>query len=285
MYRYQGQVSRSKIAINIIVLFFALYNVAKRDYKSEDISLFESWVIETLAPLQEGTISLKQRVVGLFDHYVWLINASKENTNLKKEIKALNGRLFDLAEVQRENDRLKKLLKVGESSVYQKVLAQIIAKDVDSGFRVLRVNKGSKHGISLRSPVVTSDGLVGYIYRVSSGYSDILTILDANNRVDGIITRTRTHGIIEGDSKNLCRMKYVVRTAQIEVGDEVITAGLGEIYPKGLKVGAVKKIEKESYGITQMVALEPSVDFDTLEEVMILLDQAPSQIKGDDDAL
>ena len=122
---------------------------------------------------------------------------------------------------------------------------------------------------------MTSDGVVGYIYQTSKHYSDIITILDQNNRVDAIVSRTRSHGIVEGYNDTNCIMKYVTRTEPVVLNDEVITAGLGDIYPKGLKVGTVSKIERESYGITQFVEITPSVNFGKLEEVIVLISGLP----------
>ena len=117
------------------------------------------------------------------------------------------------------------------------------------------------------------NGLVGYVYRLTPNYADILTILDQNNRVDSIVARTRTHGIVEGISEFKCRLKYVNRTEKVEVGDEIITAGLGNIYPKGIKVGKITQIDKENYGITQSIVVTPSVNFHKLEEVVVLIEK------------
>ena len=152
----------------------------------------------------------------------------------------------------------------------KRILAQIVSYDANSDFRVLRINKGSGDGIKLQSTVVTSDGVVGYIYRLTDHFADILTIIDTNNRVDVLVQRTRSHGIVEGYRASKCLMKYVSQTDPVILGDEVITSGLGNVYPKGLRVGSVTRIERESYGITQQIEVTPAVDFTTLEEVVVL---------------
>ncbi len=229
-------------------------------------------MIEVLAPLQRGTLSLKESVAYTVDHYITIVNTSKENEELKKEVNLLQGEIFSLKEVRQENERLKQLLEFGKAIVRKKVLAQIVSWDSSNEFKVLRINKGEIHGLKLMSPVITTTGLVGYIYRLGANYSDILTILDQNNRVDSLVVRTRTHGIVEGDSGFTCHMKYVNRTEKLELEDIVITAGLGEIYPKGIKVGTISHIDKENFGITQKVEVRPSVDFHKLEEVVVLVD-------------
>jgi rod shape-determining protein MreC len=248
----------------------AIWGLARQDLRSRSTSFFERVMIETFAPIQAGTVSLKDRLATFFDHYIFLINTSIENEQLSKEVSQYRSELFKLSEVEKENKRLKKLLQFGEELQHQKVLAQVIGWDSSNEFKVLRINKGKRDGIQTKYPVITADGLVGYVFRVSNNYSDILTILDQNNRVDALVATTRSHGIVEGSSGQLCFMKYVPRTETIEIDDVVITAGLGDIYPKGIKVGKISKVEKESYGITQYIEVTPSVDFRKLEEVVIL---------------
>ena len=252
----------------------ALYGVANQNYKVDSVSVFDQLLIELLAPIQSGTLSMKKSITSAIDHYVMIVNTSKENIELKKEVAKLEGAVFSLQEVEKENERLKRLLEFGKDISHKKVLAQIVSWDSTNEFKVLRINKGSNHGLKELSPVITMTGLVGYVYRVTPNFADVLTILDQNNRVDTIVMRTRTHGIVEGTSSFKCRLKYVARTEKLELGDVILTAGLGEIYPKGIKVGTISKVDKESYGITQEIEITPSVDFYKLEEVVVLLEKS-----------
>ena len=263
--------SRWVLVNNIIVGVIALYGVAVQDYKVGGHSLFQHMMVEVMAPIQRGTLSFKESVAYTVDHYVTIVNTSKENETLRKDVDTLENTIFSLKEVKKENERLKALLEFGKDIPRKKVLAQVVSWDSSNEFKVLRINKGSNHGLELLSPVITMTGLVGYVYRLSGNYSDILTILDQNNRVDSIVARTRTHGIVEGNSNFMCHMKYVSRTESLEIGDTIVTAGLGEVYPKGIRVGKISKINKENYGITQKIEITPSVDFHKLEEVVVLL--------------
>lgn len=263
--------SRWKLFNNILVGLVAIYGIAVQDYRQGTKSFFQAAVIEVLAPIQRGTTSFKEQISSTIEHYFLIVNTSKENVDLRQKVAVLENKIFQLSEVEKENQRLKQLLEFGKEIPRKKVLAQVVSWDSSNEFKVLRINKGSSDGLELMSPVITINGLVGYIYRLSFNYADILTILDQNNRVDSIIASTRTHGIVEGRTGFTCQMKYVSRTESLNVGDEVITAGLGEIYPKGIKVGKVSKINKENFGITQKIEIKPSVDFHKLEEVVVLI--------------
>jgi rod shape-determining protein MreC len=265
--------SRWKLVNNLIVIALSLWGVAAHNYSLKNVSFFESFMIEAFAPIQRGTLSLKEKMAYMVDHYLLIVNTSKQNVELNKKVSELENKIFVLNEVEKENERLKQLLQFGAEIPREKVLAQIVSWDSSNEFKVLRINKGRNHGLKNMSPVITMNGLVGYVYRLSSNYADILTILDQNNRVDAIVSRTRAHGIIEGIGEFKCRLKYVTRTENVEVGDEVVTAGLGNIYPKGIKIGSITQIDKESYGITQSIEIQPAVDFHRLEEVVVLVEK------------
>ena len=266
-----GKDQRLKFFLNVLVILLSFFVLSRERFVFKKNSAFENFMIDSLAPIQREMAFIQRTLKSIFTHYFDNISASKENKVLKKEIAFLENRIFTYEEIERENKRLKKMLRFGKGTAWKKILAQIVGWDASSDFRVLRINKGMNEGIRLESTVVTNNGLVGYVYRLSDHFSDILTILDPNNRMDGIVQRTRTLGILEGYSSGKCLMKYVAGTELIILNDIVLTSGLGNIYPKGLVIGRVSKIERESYGVTQRIEVAPTVDFNKLEEVVVLV--------------
>jgi rod shape-determining protein MreC len=257
--------------IDIAVLLTALVGFTRRDELISQTSTFENFMIDSLAPLQRGISVMQASVRDVFTHYFANVSASKDNVELQRGVDELKGKLFSFEELARENKRLKDLLSFGAEIHYEKVLARVIAWDATSDAKVLRLNKGSRDGLRLQSTVVTSEGLVGYVYRLTDHFADVLTILDPNNRVDVLIERTRSHGILEGFSTDRCVLKYVARSEPVILADNLITSGMGNIYPKGIKVGQIVRIERESYGITQYIEVSPAVYFGRLEEVVVLV--------------
>ncbi len=268
---YTNSAQRLKLILNILVLGFALWGVSNRSKRMDETTQFENLMIDFFAPVQRSVTFFHDEVVTFFDSYILNVNASKSNVYLKKEVANLKSTIFKFDEISKENNRLRDLLEFGEEVAHKKVLARIVAWDANSNYKVLRINKGLKNGIRLQSTVVTAEGLVGYIFRLTNNFSDILTIIDPNNHVDGIVQRSRSHGIISGSGENICLMKYITRTEPVILGDLILTSGLGNIYPKGLKVGRVSRIERQSYGITQDVEISPTVDFSRLDEVVVLV--------------
>jgi rod shape-determining protein MreC len=262
---------RLKIILNVIVLTIAFFSMARRSPVISEASLAEKTLIDFLAPIQRGVTSAHSHISYFFDDYLNNISASKENKVLEKKVSEYEKRVFRYQETLKENERLKKLLKFGSSISYEKVLARVVAWDASSDIKVVRINKGANDGLQIQSPVVTSAGLVGYVYRMTDHFADVLTILDSNNKVDALLQRVRAHGIVEGDNIDGAIIKYISRSEPIVLGDIMITSGLGNIYPKGIRIGYVSRIEREIYGITQGVEVTPAVDFGRLEEVIILI--------------
>jgi rod shape-determining protein MreC len=263
--------SKTKIVNNLIVGVLAIYGISQKQFNLGQPSLFHQIVAEVISPVQESFSSSKKSLSSLWDNYLIIVNTSKENSVLKKQISRLESDLTTMEEMRKENLRLKRLLNYSDEVSHQRVMAQVVGWDSANEFKVIRLNKGTKHGIKTMAPVITDHGLVGYVYRATENYSDVLTILDQNNRVDVVVERTRTHGIVEGVFNFKCALKYIMRNEPVEVGDKLITAGVGGIYPKGVKVGMITSISKENFGMTLSIEVIPSVDFDKLEEVLVLI--------------
>jgi len=263
--------NRLKHFINIVFLAVSLYSASTTEYRLAEISFFDRFLINALAPIQKGLSSTKDYISSGIEHYLLNVTASRENIKLKRDYSELESELFKIREIEKENRRLKALLEFNSEIPLKKVLAEVVAWDASSEFKVIRINKGSKSGLRLQSTVITTQGLVGYVYRLTDNFADVLTILDRNNKVDAVLERIRAHGIVEGYSQDKCIMKYVGRKDPVVLEDILITSGLGNVYPKGIKIGTVSRIERESFGITQYIEVKPSVDFSRLEEVVVLL--------------
>ncbi len=211
-----------------------------------------------------------KQVNGVWNGYIWLIDAKDENTSLKKELnqlKELNNRYL---EYQQENKRLRRLLEFKKESSMMVVPAQIISKDSSSWFKTLLIDKGSDDAVKKNQAVVTHQGIVGRTIEATGNASKVLLLTDLNSSVAVLIQRNRAEGIMIGSEQEECRIKYLPRISDVKVGDVVITSGLGGIFPKGLRVGEITQIKKKDYGLFQDARLQPYVKFSELEEVLIV---------------
>lgn len=256
------------LAIFILIPILSLNTSSK---SPGDFNFFDRTIVFFTSPLQSAITYSIDRIATLLQNYIFLQSARQEYATTVEENRRLLNTIHNLKEIEVENGRLRALLQFESTIEDKKLTAQVIAKDVSTEFRSIRINKGSKAGIQKGMPVVTHEGIVGRILRTTPHYSDVITILDNLSSVDAIIQRSRARGVLEGQTDSSCSLKYVLRTDTVDVGDVVISSGLDGVHPKGLMLGHVSKVNKKSYGITQEVEVRPSVDFSKLEEVLVIL--------------
>lgn len=238
---------------------------APRDYRLPDRA-----IIGLTAPVQSLITWVLDGITAGVQNYLYLWKVRSENTLLLDQNRKFVTQIAALREAELENQRLRKLLQFQTEFSIKTTLARVIAKDVSSDFRSLRINRGANAGIRKNMAVVTHEGVVGRILRTTGDTADIVTVLDFQSSVDIVVERSRVRGIVAGLTEQMCELKYALRTDDIQVGDRLISSGLGGIFPKGVPVGVVAQVNKKAYGISQEVEVTPAVDFARLEEVMVV---------------
>jgi len=151
--------------------------------------------------------------------------------------------------------------------------ANVAAQDLSAWFQSIIIDQGGDAGIQPGMAVVNEEGVVGVILGTTPGASKVLLIVDSQSSVDGYVQRSRARGTLHGSSERGCSFEYVLRDQDVEVGDLLLTSGLGAIYPKGLPIGRVRSVDRKPYGLFQLAEVEPMVDFRQLEEVFVILDR------------
>lgn len=257
----------------IILFLFLLIPITAIDTThraARDYRFYDRAILGITAPIQAGiTWSLDQLVSG-FQNYVYLWHTRQDNLALLDENRRLLNSIASLQEAQQENLRLRKLLDFQETNQLNTVIARVVAKDVSTEFRAIRLNRGHASGIRKNMAVVSNQGIVGRVLRTTRNTADVVTILDLLSAVDAIVERSRARGIVEGMTDDTCQLKFALRTDDIQPGDVLISSGLGGIFPKGIPVGSVLNVNRKPFGITQDVEVKPSVDFAKLEEVLVV---------------
>ncbi|MGZ3687962.1 MAG: rod shape-determining protein MreC [Bdellovibrionota bacterium] len=271
----------------ITLFFFVLIPVIAIDTTTRsprDYRFYDRVIVALTSPIQAGiTWSLEQIAAG-FQNYIFLLHTRQDNLALLDENRKLLNSIASLRETQQENVRFRKLLHFEEKFNLEAVVARVIAKDVSTDYRSIRINRGESSGLRKNMSVLTDEGIVGRVLRTTKDTSDVVTLVDLNSAVDAIVERSRARGIVEGRTDETCELRYALRTDDIQPGDVLISSGLGGIFPKGVPVGTVSKVNRKPYGITQEVEVRPSVDFAKLEEVIVVLkgdyELATSEGKG-----
>lgn len=232
-------------------------------------------ILRASAPVQFVATELAQAVSTLIESYVFLVDVSRENDELRRQVDRLRAENRALREQARENRRLKELLQLRQRMGGDMVSARVIGKEVSPFFRVLRIriDRGERDRVRPGMPVVSAQGLVGQVRRAWGRYADVQLTVDRTSAVAVVVQRTGAPAILRGTGESdryLCRTDYLDRDAEVQVGDEIYTSGLGQSFPASLLVGTVTAVRQREFGLYQEAEVTPAVDFSTLDEVVVL---------------
>ena len=234
-------------------------------------------IVTLISPVQYAAATLARGLSNLWGEYVYLVDVKRDNTDLAAENARLRADMRKLQPLEAENRRLRGLLELKNHVPADVVSAQVIAKDTNEFFRVARValDRPSRDITSdARLPVITLDGVVGVTGKVAGDQVEVQLVVDAGEGVDVVVERSGARGMLRGtgdQSKYRCDVEYVKRTDEVEVGDLLITSGVGRRFPAGIPVGRVTEVIKKDFGEFQAVTAEPTVDMSRLAEVLIVI--------------
>ncbi len=271
---------RLPIIIGLLILV-PLFNLSSNLKSPKELKWYDRVVLWVMAPFQKTVTGGMNQIVYVINHYVLLTSAKIENDGLKKENSRFAEIVSNMREIQRENERLRKLLAFKEKYLASGVSAEVIARDTTSEYQTIRINKGGDVGLKVRMPVMTPEGIVGQLITVWQHYSDVLLLTDQNHAIDIIVQRSRARGVVKGGDRLKCEIHYLARTDDVVVGDILVSSGIEGIFPKGLLVGTIGLIEKKKFGVSQRVVVSPAVDLSKLEEVLVITNLSSIKLPPD----
>jgi rod shape-determining protein MreC len=273
------------VVLLLAVPFFFLRASIRRP---EEMNAVDRTVMRVAAPLQYFAAATARGVSGIIGDYVYLVDVKADNNKLAYENARLRTKVREVTAVQVENRRLLRLLGLRETIPDEVVSAAVIGKNTTEYFRVAELTLDTS-GVAVRSnmPVVSLDGAVGTVMRVAGDRIDVQLTVDSGFGVDVVVERTGARGFVRGvgdPTRYAVRVEYVQRADQVDVGDLLVTSGVGCRFPKGIAVARVVRVTKRDFGIYQEVDAEPTVDFSRLEDVLIVMadpkDCAPAAKRG-----
>lgn len=259
------------IIIVVLLLAVPFFFLRASIRRPEEMSVVDRTIMRVAAPLEYVSAALARGISSLFGDYVYLVDVKKDNDKLAYENARLRAEVRQLKSAEAENVRMRRLLNLRETISAETVSAVVIGKDTTEFFRVAHVTLDNP-GVQVKPgmPVLSFDGTVGTVLRV------------AGDKVD--VERTGARGFVRGvgdRSRYGVRVEYVQRSDEVDVGDVLLTSGVGCRFPKGVPVARVNKVIKRDFGMYQTVEAEPTVDFSRLEEVLVVLsDSKDCEAKG-----
>jgi len=194
----------------------------------------------------------------------------EENIRLKAEIARMLKEQQEYREAFQENKRLRELLSLKEKEHRYITTARVIGRSSDQWSNTLILDKGLSDGITKDMTAITNRGLIGKISGASVSYAHLLLLSDINFSAAARLQEGRTEGVISGTGFRKCQLKYIPSEEEVKKGDIVITSGLDSLFPQGIPIGYVSKVNKKGTGIFQYIEVIPLVDNAKIEEVVII---------------
>jgi len=253
---------------NLIFLFLGILIISLLNFYQKAVKNFFYKISE---PIQKTFWRAGMKISNFFETISEIKRLKSENEKLKLKNQELLSQVANLSEVKRENEILREALNLGLEKEFKISLAQITSKDISQDF--ILINKGSRDGIEENMPVITSQKiLVGKIYKVYKNYSGVMLLTNKENSFGGKIVGKETLGEVSGEGNLKIIFDLIPQEKEISEGDVVETTVLGRVFPEGLLVGKIGKIQKSDVQSYYQAEVSPFFDLDKLETVFIILD-------------
>ena len=236
-----------------------------------------------LVPFQRAAAAISGGVDEVWTKYTQIDEILAENEQLKEENSSLRQRMVDYDTMKAENEAFKDLAQIQEENPeYEYASGFIIGRDPLEQFGGFTIDQGTLNGVEKNDVVVSDQGyLVGIVLEAGLNSSKVITILSPSLNAAGVVSRTRDNGILTGSaeyaSQGLCTFTNLSRDTQATVGDEIITTGLGGVFPADILVGTVEKLAPESSGKSMVAVVRPGQDIDSLKHVFVIVDRDDGQ--------
>lgn len=259
------------IIITVIILI-AIVIISNIDI--ENFSLMGEALSSFVMPVQNGITYIKNKISGNSTFFSDMAALKEENKTLKAHNSELEKSLRELEVIKSENETLKQYVNLGDKyTEYSTIPGYVINKSTSNYSNVIVINVGEKDGIKVGMSVIADEGLVGHVISVTSDTSKVQTLLDNSSAVSSVVGTARDSVIVKGnlETPNMLKGTYIPTTATLLSGDRIETSGLGGIYPKGITIGTVKQIVDTKNLTNRYVVVEPAVNFNKLETVLVII--------------
>lgn len=212
-------------------------------------------------------------ITNSFNHIIRISQLSyvdTEKLELRHRVRELEKEQAESEEIRLENNRLRNLIGFKQSFMKSSIAVSVIGRDPNSWSSIIFIDKGSDDGIIEDSVVISSDGLAGRVRESGRTMSKVMLINDIDSKIGAIVQRSREQGLLVGTADGECRLIYLSLDSDIVKGDKILTSGMGMIYPKGILIGEVARVETERGRLYKYAVVEPFARLSKLEEVLCI---------------
>jgi len=262
------QRNRGRLLVaGLFLLAFLLFQARLK--ATAERSWFDRVLVTISAPVQNAVVRVVDGSVELWSDYVWLVGVEEENDRLRTRISDLERQLSGQSELRAENDRLRVLVGMAHRLPGRSMIAsKVIALGTSPATQVVRVDVGEDEGVTAGDVVLAG---IGRVVGTTGSYADVQLLIDPRSAVDVVDRRSRARGMVRGQGAGApCLVDHLVRTADVVEGDELVTSGIGGLFPAGLPVGKLTEVTSPKVGVFRSATMSPQVDFSVLEEVLVI---------------
>jgi rod shape-determining protein MreC len=238
---------------------------------SPRVTLLRSWVIGVVTPFERFFHGIGYNTRHGWSNYIDLRNVRRQNRDLQAEVARLRLEQSELAEDAMQGHRLQALLNFQQHYVTSTIAAQVIGSSGTDQSRVLYIDKGASDGLKIDQAVITPDGIVGKLREVLPKTSQVLLINDQSSGAGVLLSSTRIRAILRGNSSGRIMITNLTPDSRIKPGEQVLTSGGDQVYPRGLAVGIIETIALDpDHQPYTMIQVKPAANLFQLEEVLII---------------
>ncbi len=251
------------VVLGHIILISAQVN------SSAGVPLLEVITFGAFAEVQRGAAGLTGGIRDAWSGYGNLRHVRAENEELRRKLGELQVQFQqERARVERAR-QLESLLGFKQELRVETIAAGVIGASASLDFRGITIDRGTSQAVTANMAVIGPAGLVGRVVTPTAHASKVQLLIDRNAAAGALVERSRAQGIVVGSGVDVLRMDFVPATADVKAGDTVVTSGVDGIYPKGFVIGTVQQVENGN-GIYKAIRVRPSVEFNRLEEVLVV---------------
>lgn len=229
-----------------------------------------------VAPFQRAAAAVSNGVSSLWEKYTNIDAILEENEKLTAENAELRGQMVDYDKLKAENEAYKALTNIQEQHPEMSYVSSfVIGRDPLDSFYGFTLDQGSLDGVEANDAITSDEGyLLGVVTEVDLTSCKVMTILHPSFNAAGVVSRTRDNGIITGNADyaadGLCILSNLARSTLSREGDQVITTGLGGVFPPDVLVGVIKELTPEASGKSTLAVIQPGADPRTVRHVFII---------------
>ncbi|THF62104.1 rod shape-determining protein MreC [Pseudothauera rhizosphaerae] len=241
------------------------------DIKFRYLDVLRQGISVVTYPLQMAAAAPADFVLNASHYFATLIEVQMENAELRRQLLDAAQLLLRFDHLQRENEQLRGLVQMAERVPLKSVSAEILYNAPDPFARKVILNRGTQHGVEAGLAVVDARGVIGQVTRVYPVQAEVTLLTDKNQAIAVEVVRNGLRGVLFGSGQGRLEMRFVLAGADIVPGDELVTSGLDGVFPSGLPVATVSRVERESQGQAfNSIACEPAAGIESSIQVLVV---------------